>query len=237
MQQSYKKLFFTIFILFLLVVIWQEYYGNRLDPTIITDKLDLGPACQVPLKISSEDHNSNNIPDALDLVQGARQEVEIGTVYDASFYSGGYPPEGKGCCTDVIWRAFKAAGYDLKTMVDEDIKNYPETYGVTGTRPDPDIDFRRVKNLQVFFKRHGQELITEVKPGEVENLKQWQPGDIVVFGDPLEHIGIISNQRQKSGVPLVIHNGGPRASEANALQLWPSKIIYHFRFFNEESTI
>jgi len=236
-KRSYKQLFFTIFILILLVVIWQEYYGNRLDPTIITDKLELGPACQVPLQISSEDHNSNNIPDALDLVQGARQEVEIGTVYDASFYSGGYPPQDKGCCTDVIWRAFEAAGYDFKAMVDEDIKNYPGAYGTTGRQPDPDIDFRRVKNLQVFFKHHGQELTTEVKPGEVENLKQWQPGDIVVFGNPLEHIGIISDKRLKSGVPLVIHNGGPRASEANALQLWPSKIIYHFRFFTEKPAI
>jgi hypothetical protein len=88
MKRSYKQLFFAIFILVLLVVIWQEYYGNRLDPTMITDKLDLGPACQVPLQISSEDKNNNNIPDALDLVQGARQEVERGTVYDASYYSG-----------------------------------------------------------------------------------------------------------------------------------------------------
>ena len=237
MKHSYKQLFFGILILVLLIVILKEYYGNRLDPTMITDKLDLGPTCQVPLQISSEDHNSNNIPDALDLVQGARQEVEIGTVYDASFYSGGYPPEGKGCCTDVIWRAFKVSGYDFKTMLDEDIKNNPEAYGSTGRQPDPDIDFRRVKNLQVFFKHHGQELTTEVKPGEVENLKQWQPGDIVVFGNPLEHIGIISDKRLKSGVPLVIHNGGPRASEANALQLWPSKIIYHFRFFTEKPAI
>ena len=237
MKRSYKQVFFGLFILVLLVVIWQEYFGNRLDPTMITDKLDLGPVCQVPLQISSEDNNDNDIPDALDLVQGARQEVEQGTIYDASYYSGGYPPEGKGCCTDVIWRALEATGHDFKTMLDEDIKNYPEAYGITGKQPDPDIDFRRVKNLQIFFKRHGQELTTEVKPGEVENLKQWQPGDIVVFGDPLEHVGIISDQRLKSGVPLVIHNGGPRASEVNALQLWPSKIIYHFRFFNEKPAV
>ncbi len=232
-----KKLFFGIFILVLLLVILQEHYGDRLDLTIITDKLDLGPTCQVPLLISSEDRNGNNIPDALDLVQGAHREVERGTLYDASYYAGGYPPEDKGCCTDVIWRAFEVAGYDFKAMLDEDIKSCPEAYGVTGKQPDPDIDFRRVKNLQIFFKRYGQEFTTEVKPGDVENLKQWQPGDIVVFGDPLEHIGIISDQRLKSGVPLVIHNGGPRASESNALQLWPSKIIYHFRFFTENPAI
>ena len=149
MKRSYKQLFFTIFILALLVVVWQEYFGNRLDPTMITDKLDLGPVCQVPLQISSEDNNDNDIPDALDLVQGARQEVEQGTLYDASYYSGGYPPEDKGCCTDVIWRAFEATGHDFKTMLDKDIKNYPEAYGITGTHPDPDIDFRRVDRKSV----------------------------------------------------------------------------------------
>ena len=33
------------------------------------------------------------------------------------------PPDTEGVCTDVIWRAFKNAGYSLKDMVDEDIKN------------------------------------------------------------------------------------------------------------------
>ena len=160
-----KKLFFGIFILVLLLVILQEHYGDRLDLTIITDKLDLGPTCQVPLLISSEDRNGNNIPDALDLVQGAHREVERGTLYDASYYAGGYPPEDKGCCTDVIWRAFEVAGYDFKAMLDEDIKSCPEAYGVTGKQPDPDIDFRRVKTCKYFLSVMDRSLPPKLNQG------------------------------------------------------------------------
>ena len=227
---NFKQLFVGSIIIILLIIVFQELLADKLDPLPLVEQLNPGYHCNVPLLISSQDQNDNNIPDALDLVNGARQEVERGTRYDASYYQGGYPPEGKGACTDLIWRAFQVAGYDLKTMLDEDIVDYPEAYGSTGRQPDPDIDFRRVINLQVFFQRYGQELTTEIKERDVENLKQWQPGDIVVFGPPLEHIGIISDQRLHSGVPRVIHNGGPRASENNALQDWPSKITHHFRF-------
>jgi len=194
----------------------------------------LEPKCEVPQLVSSQDQNRNDIPDSIDIVKGARQEAERGTVYDGSYFSGGYPPEGKGACTDVIWRAFKAAGYDLKKMVDEDIKTAPSAYGVTGRQPDPTIDFRRVSNLQVFFKRHGQELTTEVIPGDVANLANWQPGDIVVFGPPLEHIAVISDRRNNDGVPQIIHNAGPKASEGSYLLSWNSKITYHFRFIRAE---
>ncbi|MDD4802896.1 MAG: DUF1287 domain-containing protein [Syntrophomonas sp.] len=191
----------------------------------------LVPKCEVPQLISTQDQNQNGIPDSIDIVNGARQEVEKGTVYDSAYFQGGYPPEGRGACTDVIWRAFYAAGYDLKKMVDQDIKSTPQAYGATGKSPDPNIDFRRVANLQVFFKRNGQELTTEILPGDATNLYNWQPGDIVTFGLPLEHIGIIADKRGRDGVPLMIHNCGPRASEDNYYLLnWPSKITHHFRF-------
>jgi uncharacterized protein YijF (DUF1287 family) len=181
--------------------------------------------------VSTQDQNQNGVADSLDIVAGARQEVSTGTVYDGSYFQSGYPPEGRGACTDVIWRAFKTAGYDLKTMVDNDIKNAPQTYGATGRSPDPNIDFRRVANLQIFFGRHAQALTTEIIPGDAANLYNWQPGDIVVFGLPLEHIAIISDQRGRDGVPYMIHNCGPKASEDNYYLLnWPSKITHHFRF-------
>ncbi|HIE11847.1 MAG TPA: DUF1287 domain-containing protein [Desulfotomaculum sp.] len=156
-------------------------------------------------------------------------EVKRGTSYDAGYYAS-HPPEGRGACTDVIWRAFREAGYDLKKMVDDDIRAAPEAYGSTGSRPDPNIDFRRVSNLAVFFKRHAQELTTEVRPGDQENLANWQPGDIVLFGPPYEHIGIISDKRRSDGVPLLIHNAGPRAAEGDYLLHWPSRITHHFRY-------
>jgi uncharacterized protein YijF (DUF1287 family) len=213
-----------------------NYLIGRLDYRSFFEKIDFSPRCEVPQMISSQDQNQNGIPDAIDMVKGARQEVERGTVYDGSYFQGGYPPEGKGACTDVIWRAFKVAGYDLKKMVDEDIRTSPEAYGATGRHPDPNIDFRRVSNLQIFFKRHGQELTTQVIPGDATNLSNWQPGDIVVFGLPLEHIGIISDQRGRDGVPQMIHNCGPLASEGNYLLSWNSKTTYHFRFIRLEAS-
>lgn len=132
----------------------------------------LGPKCEVPLQISMHDENKNGIPDALDIVAGARQEVTRHTLYDASYYQGGYPPEGRGSCTDLVWRAFRQAGYNLKDMVDQDIANTPDAYGDAGKHPDPNIDFRRAANLDVFFSRHALVLTTQVLPGNVSNLVQ-----------------------------------------------------------------
>lgn len=48
----------------------------------------------------------------------------------------------------------KAAGYDLKALVEKDIKEHPDAYEIA--QPDAGIDFRRVKNLQIFFKNHAE---------------------------------------------------------------------------------
>ena len=45
----------------------------------------------------------------------------VQAAYD-KYYSGGYPPDSEGVCTDVIWRALKNAGYSLKDMVDADMQ-------------------------------------------------------------------------------------------------------------------
>jgi len=216
-----------------LVLIYYAY-GNGLSGLRIPnlfESMQQGSQYEYSRLVSTQDQIQNSIPDSMDIVNGARQEVTQGTVYDGSYFQGGYPPEGRGACTDVIWRAFKNAGYDLKKMIDEEIRSNPSAYGATGRKPDPSIDFRRVSNLQIFFKRYGQELTTEIVPGDVNNLTNWQPGDIVVFGLPLEHIGVISDQRGQDGVPLMIHNCGPKASEDSYYLLnWPSKITHHFRF-------
>lgn len=188
-----------------------------------------GAPVEVPEYHSPHDLNGNGVPTSLDIVAGARGEVEKGTRYNAAYFAGGYPPDGQGACTDIIWIALRHAGYDLKAALDADIAAFPEDYPAAAP-PDPNIDFRRVANLKVFFAKYGTSLTTAVNPGDVENLSQWQPGDIVVFGPPYEHIGIISDRRQPDGVPLVIHNGGPVASEDDALRRWPGPVTHHFRF-------
>ncbi len=213
------------------VLLW-DWEKGRIASLIPNSILQSEPACVVPQMVSSQDQNRNGIPDSLDIVRGAREEVTRETVYDASYYQG-YPPEGRGACTDVIWRAWAAAGYNLKEMVDDDIRQSPAAYGETGSHPDPNIDFRRVGNLQVFLARHAQELTTSINPNDVDNLTDWQPGDIVIFGGRLEHIGVISDRRGRDGVPLMIHNSGPTAREDQYyLTNWPTPITHHFRFID-----
>jgi hypothetical protein len=230
---KYKKpvgVFVLITGIIVIIALGNHYLSGPFNYRQFIQQFNIENRCRIPVLISSRDVNNNGVYDALDIVNGARQEVISGVEYDSSYYSGGYPPDEKGACTDVVWRALAAAGYNLKEMVDEDIKEYPVLYNAAGMNPDPNIDFRRVKNLQVFFKRHADQLTTEAIPGDIDNLKNWQAGDIVIFGDPLEHIGIISDKRRWDGIPLVIHNSGPKAAENDILLNWPTKITYHFHF-------
>lgn len=187
---------------------------------------------QVPKVVIPFDKDGDGILDLEDIVEGAKNEVKRKPLYTSVYYDGGYPPFNEGVCTDVIWRALQDAGYNLKDMMDEDIKNNKELYPAVNGKPDPNIDFRRVKNQLVFFKRFGISLTLELKPGDVNNLKQWQGGDIVTFGQP-EHVVIISDKRRKDGVPYIIHNGGPYPKEEDALEWWMPSITGHFRFPKE----
>ena len=170
---------------------------------------------------SSVDYNKNGIDDYTDIMLGARKDAENKPKYDGSYQDGGYPPDNIGVCTDVVWRAFKNAGYCLKDMVDSDIKNnislYPHTSGIR----DSNIDFRRVPNLKVFFERYAISLTLD--PAKID---QWQPGDIVTYGE--SHIAIVSDRRNKKGIPYIIHNGNQPVREEDALTR--SKISGHFRF-------
>jgi len=175
------------------------------------------------------DKDGDGIDDLRDIVAGAKAEVSRKPLYRSAYYQGGDPPETEGVCTDLVWRAFRDAGYNLKAMVDRDIRENTSQYPRVGGKPDPNIDYRRVANLLVFFRRHGLELTKEIIPGDAENLSLWQPGDIVTFGNPYEHIAVISDKRRQDGVPYLLHNAGI-ASEADQLLSWPSPITGHFRF-------
>jgi uncharacterized protein YijF (DUF1287 family) len=87
-----------------------------------------------------------------------------------------------------------------------------------------------VPNQEIFFKKYADELTTGIKPWDPENLKQWQGGDIVMFGPPYDHVGVVSDKRRGDGVPLLIHNAGPCTREDGGLLTWPSPLKYHFRF-------
>ncbi len=235
MTRLQKIWLFSLVLLFAITLLgtFGDLLLVRLNYLPFLDTLTFQRKCLVPTVVPDQDQNHNGIPDSIDLVNGARQEVTGHTWwYDTSYYQGGYPPEGRGDDTDVIWRAFRAAGYNLKDMVDADIRTDPAAYKAFVKQPDPNIDFRMVGVLDIFFQRHATMLNKDVEPGDVSSLEQWQPGDIVVFGLPTDpdHIAIISDRRRKDGVPLVIHNAGPLATEGDYLLRWHSKIYHHFRY-------
>lgn len=171
---------------------------------------------------SPADFNGNGADDYTDFLLGARRDAEDLPAYDSSYYAGGYPPDSSGACTDLVWRAFRNAGYGLKDMVDADIAAHPDSYPGVNGKPDPNIDFRRVVNLKTYFERHAAPLTTDPK-----KIAEWQPGDIVTFGT--NHIGIVSDRRNQSGVPYLIHNAGQPRREEDALTRC-GEISGHFRF-------
>lgn len=171
------------------------------------------------------DYNGNGQDDYTDFVQGARLDAENHPTYDARYWDTGYPPDDIGVCSDVCWRAFHAAGYALRDMIDKDIANRPEAYQHI-TKPDSNIDFRRCVNLKIFFDAYAIPLTLDPK-----DLAAWQPGDLVIFGDAngkATHFGLISDKRSCFGIAFLIHNGGQPLREENALESFT--IIGHYRF-------
>ncbi|MBQ7936069.1 MAG: DUF1287 domain-containing protein [Clostridia bacterium] len=170
---------------------------------------------------SSVDFNQNGMDDYTDLMAGARLDAQNRPRYNGAYYETGYPPEDVGVCTDLVWRAFRNAGYSLKDMVDADIVARPEAYPKI-ENPDPNIDFRRVGNLLVFLEAYGTSLTTDI-----HQIEAWQPGDIVVFRGT-KHIGIVSDLRNEDGQPYILHNGGQYKREEDYLP--GAEVTAHFRF-------
>ena len=166
------------------------------------------------------------------IVQGARDQLSWGTHYYSAYikipYPGGDVPRNKGVCTDVVIRAFRHAGYDLQVLVHEDILRPGSRYPVyrSSKGPDTSIDHRRCPNLRRFFQRHGKDLPTGVGKND---LATWKPGDIVFWklNGGLDHVGIVSDVKNRDGIPFVIHNIDTPAEE-DALQSW--RIVGHFRY-------
>ena len=166
-------------------------------------------------------------------VTAALERTEHSVRYDGSYHRIAYPngdvPADIGVCTDVLIRSYRKLGVDLQVLLHEDMRanfsKYPSKRIWGLSRPDSNIDHRRVANLQVFFKRHGIVLPIE------QNAKLYRAGDIVTWMLPgnLPHIGIIVNQwSDDTARPLVVHNigGGPVLED----MLFDYKITGHYRY-------
>ena len=168
-----------------------------------------------------------------DIASAANKRTEHFVVYTGRYVSIPYPmgdvPKNTGVCTDVVIRTSGVEGIDLQQLVHEDIKAnfdaYPSKRIWGLTRPDTNIDHRRVPNLQAFFERNGTSLPITTNP------EDYLPGDIVSWMLPgnLPHIGVVSDVKHaSSGVPLVVHNigFGPKRNDA----LFAYTITGHYRY-------
>lgn len=166
------------------------------------------------------DMDRDGINDQKDILEGARKQLEkparniILEENEPNYYRGGDPPEDLAISTDIIARAFMEAGFDLRELVYEDLKENFDRYPVKEiwgqTVCDPDIDYRRIQNLEVFFMRNAKHLDIVFKDSDISNLEKWIPGDVVFFdmsGDGYtDNAGIVSDSTTRDGVPRVIYN-------------------------------
>ena len=153
----------------------------------------------IPTYRSDVDKDSDGVDDQTDILNGVRAYIKTEPKYKSAYYATGYPDDEYGVCTDVVAQGFLAAGYDLMELVNADILAYPQDYDVD--EADKLIDFRRVRNLYVYFQHTAISLTTDIS-----KIEEWQGGDVIVFKN---HIGIVSDRRNRNGVPFIIHHGSP----------------------------
>ena len=132
-------------------------------------------------------------------MNNVRNYIKTKPKYKSKYYQNGYPDDEYGVCTDVVAFGLLNAGYDLRELVNDDIKKNRNLYNIQTM--DKNIDFRRVQNLKIYFNNNAISLTTDIY-----DIDKWQGGDIVIFKN---HIGIVSNNRNKKGVTFIIHHANP----------------------------
>ncbi len=171
-------------------------------------------------------------PNVRKVIASAHEQTSVTTSYDPAYvklaYPGGDVPASTGVCTDVVIRSFRAAGVDLQREVHEDMARsfsaYPRKWGLS--RPDSNIDHRRVPNLMKYFERRGKSL------GVTSDAADYRPGDVVAWdlGGGVTHIGVVSDEADPaSGRFWIVHNIGAGARHEDVLFGWT--VIGHYRYF------
>ena len=168
---------------------------------------------------SQVDQDNDDVDDQTDILQNTKAYLSTKPKYKSKYYSTGYPDDEYGVCTDVVAFALLNAGYDIKNLLYEDVLANQEAYNITNI--DKNIDFRRVKNLQVYLARNAISL-----PTDFSDLSAWQGGDIVVFE---RHIGIVSDKRNYKGIPFLLHHANPYQIRYEEDVLKRYTIVGHYR--------
>jgi uncharacterized protein YijF (DUF1287 family) len=161
---------------------------------------------------------------------GAELRARKNEIYDSAYVKLAYPmgdvPDDRGVCTDTVIRAFRHAGVDLQVEVHNDMAAnfgvYPRAWGLT--KPDRNIDHRRVPNLETFFRRKGAaRVVSRIS-------SHYRPGDIVswrLFMGGTPHIGVVTRSKFR-GEPVIAHNIGAGTKEEPCLFNWPIEGWFRF---------
>ncbi len=190
-----KKIFIPIIIvLFTIITIYSLYTLNYIPHKKYTNEY-----FDIPTYTSQIDFDNDGIDDQTDILNNAFAYIKTKPKYKSKYYATGYPDDEYGVCTDVVAFSLLNAGYDIMELLNEDVKSNRDKYSIETI--DKNIDFRRVVNLKPYFDNHSISLTTDI-----HDISKWQGGDIVIFE---KHIGIISKNRNKNGVPFVIHHANP----------------------------
>lgn len=177
------------------------------------------------------------------VLDGAKEVLKDGAEYDLSMayyvltykdgentgnkvYPNGDLDPAIGVCTDVVVRALRKTNVaDLQEEINKDITSSISSYPMSRwgkKKADPNIDHRRVMNLEVWFGKYWQTVTDE----------NFQPGDIVVWDmnqdGASDHIGIVSD-KYANGTYYVIHNHPDPGytAEEDKLRRW--EIAGHYR--------
>jgi uncharacterized protein YijF (DUF1287 family) len=173
------------------------------------------------------------------LAAAARRQVGVTRDYDPAYRAIPYPngdvPRSTGVCADVVIRAARdGLGLDLQQLVHEDMRRafpaYPSrrTWGLTA--PDPNIDHRRVLNLETYWKRQGArvwaapgERAGDAYPGPLA------PGDFLTWlvGWSAPHVGVVVRGGRE---PQVVHNIGGGAQLIPLSDMRIHQAIAHYRW-------
>lgn len=212
MKKREKRILIFLFIIFILVCVL--YYVG-----IIPHKKYTNEDFSIPTYHSFIDKDLDGVDDQTDILNNVRDYIAKKPKYKSKYYGTGYPDDEYGTCVDVVGFGLLYAGYDIKELLNEDVLEYRDLYSIDVV--DKNIDFRRVQNLNVYFKNHAISLTTNLK--EIES---WQGGDIVVFDG---HIGIVSDKRNRKGIPFLIHHANPNQLYYEEDVMERYHIIGHYR--------
>ena len=206
----------TNFLIVLIIVVLYALYRFNYIP----HKKYINEDFNIKTYISKTDKDNDGIDDQTDILNNVRDYIKTNPKYKSKYYATGYPNDEYGVCTDVVAFGLKGAGYDLMNLVNEHIKTNRNLYDIDVI--DKNIDFRRVQNLKVYLDNNAI-----VLTNDINKIKEWQGGDIVVFKN---HIGIVSDKRNKKGISFIIHHANPyqRYYEEDILE-YRNDIIGHYR--------